>query len=1489
MKFVSALILLSFCSRGGANNGLQIVKDAIHAIEQQKMNKPCSFILLERYYAINWCVQGSPPCSTKCNIKFDYITGEACCVAGRWNITRNLHGLNRRKRGWGIVEDVVGGVGDALNDVGDALNNVGDVLTDVIIIPPPKPPKFDLNTCPPQEIRNRSEYRAEQNKKELVVTWTLPSAKDEKGTGLSVVSTSLSSGASFPEGYHYISYSATDGNGYTTYCFFNFKVQVTRCGNAIWPQNGYRSCDNSDPIYGTQCSFDCIDGYELNGDPFTECQANGSWSGSNNQRCTKKKCSKPVYPSNGFYVCLDNEYSYNSVCWPECDTGYDLSRRSFSQCSANKTWTTAVDASCIDKEPPVITSCLTYQSFYADTGTTKYNVMWVKPEAVDAIDGTNISVIQNFGPPYGSNLSSGLTLLQYYAVDTKGNRSPKCYIFIEVKTITCTHPSSELLDDNLKFSCKSFNSGDNCSVSCRSNLPLLGDSTITCRAQNGASTGIWTWIQEPECLVVKCHDLNAPLNGALACDSINSRPFCQMFCNANYDLAYASDGRYFCLDSGAWNPSDVVPDCTQRRNPRFMMLGSALLYFSGNCTNETVLNRIRETFLNITAGLQLEYICKGCTIANVKVICGNVTQRKKRSPQRDVFLITPSVYRHRLKIPLDSDRNKRQANTYDTTLDFTIVVPWNQGNMSLNDAYDYHDNITFTFQNILINMVNAGNFTIPGYSGPQYKFEDYGSLQCDDGFLDVDRCRTCSAGMKYNVTTDSCQICPLHTYKDYDGLSACTSCPSGHITLETGRKYVNECIELCPAGTFSAATVVPCTQCPVGSYQSLIGQKTCITCPDGKSTNSSGSTSEAACKYFDIFVNTEISQLVTNVSEDVKNLTVALRFQINGRDSGLPRFSFSASHANDGEYFSISVQDTMSVLVGQTLHNSSMILAQGKWTLLILTLESTRKRLTMMSGSQSLLQEQFSIEVNDTLIKAGSSVWVTVGPNTTLSFTELFMVNRIISADELASLSSSCESQIPDSFLSMSEFAGMHWNGIHEVIPSACYAVDDCSSSPCGNHTCVNSAAGFICRCLRGYSGPTCSVAPDLCKENGCQNGATCINNGLDYTCSCRPGYGGVFCEVEPVNGNWSEWTVWTVCSASCGGGSMSRSRSCDSPSPGPYGLSCTGQAQETEICNNEVCPVCPEFPLGNGTTFDIRIENDTETRTIKCKDGLAFAPGFEPNQEYKCGRSTNYNWTHTSTLNPLGRTPSCAAVIGPTMIATATTITYETLPCSASSLANATIAEKLQSLQCVSNNTCNVSVSTACSNNGTVSATIQLSSSLDGAEHLDLDALYKNNTVSDNLMKLLKTITELELSTQTFVNKTAANLDVYASNNTHRVNSKSIGTKAIVNCPVGLVASSGVCVECPLGTYYDSSSSSCRICDLGTYQDESAQSACKACLAGYTTAGEGSVSIQDCTVSSSTQTTQKTTVSAATNSQPTSASEAANNLGASEPVTKDD
>uniref|UniRef100_A0A3Q2CH68 SCO-spondin n=1 Tax=Cyprinodon variegatus TaxID=28743 RepID=A0A3Q2CH68_CYPVA len=69
------------------------------------------------------------------------------------------------------------------------------------------------------------------------------------------------------------------------------------------------------------------------------------------------------------------------------------------------------------------------------------------------------------------------------------------------------------------------------------------------------------------------------------------------------------------------------------------------------------------------------------------------------------------------------------------------------------------------------------------------------------------------------------------------------------------------------------------------------------------------------------------------------------------------------------------------------------------------------------------------------------------------------------------------------------------------------------------------------------------------------------------------------------VDGGWSQWTDWTECTKSCGGGVQSRRRQCDSPPPEGDGDYCEGLGTEVRGCNTDHCPVPPCWKVP-GTVF---------------------------------------------------------------------------------------------------------------------------------------------------------------------------------------------------------------------------------------------------------------------------------------------------------------
>lgn len=77
-----------------------------------------------------------------------------------------------------------------------------------------------------------------------------------------------------------------------------------------------------------------------------------------------------------------------------------------------------------------------------------------------------------------------------------------------------------------------------------------------------------------------------------------------------------------------------------------------------------------------------------------------------------------------------------------------------------------------------------------------------------------------------------------------------------------------------------------------------------------------------------------------------------------------------------------------------------------------------------------------------------------------------------------------------------------------------------------------------------------------------------------------------------PVHGGWSEWTDTTdlPCSALCGGGQITRYRSCTRPSPANGGNDCVGPAQDTVACNTHPCGECAP---GDDVADLVRIGDD--------------------------------------------------------------------------------------------------------------------------------------------------------------------------------------------------------------------------------------------------------------------------------------------------------
>ena len=74
-----------------------------------------------------------------------------------------------------------------------------------------------------------------------------------------------------------------------------------------------------------------------------------------------------------------------------------------------------------------------------------------------------------------------------------------------------------------------------------------------------------------------------------------------------------------------------------------------------------------------------------------------------------------------------------------------------------------------------------------------------------------------------------------------------------------------------------------------------------------------------------------------------------------------------------------------------------------------------------------------------------------------------------------------------------------------------------------------------------------------------------CINKAFDSSIDG--------CGSSQVDGGWSDFGDWSKCSADCGDGVQTRSRSCNNPAPANDGADCVGEETQTRWCTKGACP----------------------------------------------------------------------------------------------------------------------------------------------------------------------------------------------------------------------------------------------------------------------------------------------------------------------------
>ncbi|XP_020632434.1 coadhesin-like isoform X5 [Orbicella faveolata] len=107
-------------------------------------------------------------------------------------------------------------------------------------------------------------------------------------------------------------------------------------------------------------------------------------------------------------------------------------------------------------------------------------------------------------------------------------------------------------------------------------------------------------------------------------------------------------------------------------------------------------------------------------------------------------------------------------------------------------------------------------------------------------------------------------------------------------------------------------------------------------------------------------------------------------------------------------------------------------------------------------------------------------------------------------------------------------------------------------------------------------------------------DGQDCVGEGVDVQpCNTLP------C---PVDGKWTVWRGWSICTRTCGGGVQGRSRTCTNPPPAFGGAQCTGAREETRSCNEEPCPGDGKWSAWKAwTPCTVTCAGGTQSRSRTC------------------------------------------------------------------------------------------------------------------------------------------------------------------------------------------------------------------------------------------------------------------------------------------------
>ncbi|XP_028259918.1 P-selectin [Parambassis ranga] len=384
------------------------------------------------------------------------------------------------------------------------------------------------------------------------------------------------------EGYNLIGTNVTKCSSQGTWSHALPVCQAVRCPSLTSAPHGSLFC--SDPhgefSFGSQCKTACEEGFSLNGTADTDCTSAGKWS-TDIPKCRAKRCPTLTPPAHGSVVCSDlhGEFSFGSLCMLSCVEGFNLNGTNNTECTSMGTWNREIPH-CLAKRCPTLRSP-SHGSFACSDPHGEFSF------------GSRCTSACGVGFLLTGWADTECTAVGTWSTDMPHCQARQCPLLAKAPQhgrMNCNHPNAP------------FSYGSHCGFECNEGFWLRGTPATTCN-----NSGQWSQ-NLPTCQPVQCQAISGlPLSLSMNCShplgnfSFGSQ--CLFSCNQGFSLN--GTAALLCSSSGFWN--DSRPNCTG------MSMESAMLLYTGAGAATAVVILI---LIGLVLLIMMQFRRKGNTIVS---------------------------------------------------------------------------------------------------------------------------------------------------------------------------------------------------------------------------------------------------------------------------------------------------------------------------------------------------------------------------------------------------------------------------------------------------------------------------------------------------------------------------------------------------------------------------------------------------------------------------------------------------------------------------------------------------------------------------------------------------------------------------------------------------------------------------------------------------------------------------------------------------------